>query len=87
MADYLDTVLALNPTTFHRLQDSPVDAGTLVDSKSVQNMTFAATDDHTQSPFDIAAYPTPPNILEGQPTRSGTVAAPTGPAARSCGSS
>jgi hypothetical protein len=30
----------------------------------VQNMTFAATDDHTQSPFDIAAYPTPPNILE-----------------------
>jgi hypothetical protein len=64
MADYLDTVLSLNPTTFHRLQDTPTASGPLVDLKSVQNMAFGATPGHTQNPFALAAYSTPPTILE-----------------------
>jgi hypothetical protein len=64
MALYLDTVMALKPLTFHRLQDTPSSSGAIVDTMTRQNMTFAASTVATQDPFNIPCYSTPPNTVE-----------------------
>lgn len=65
MADYLDTIMALEPLTFHRLQDTPASSGAIADIMSRQDMAYSASNTVVQDPFSIPWYSgVEPNIME-----------------------